>query len=122
MLEKVVCEQLTQFVETHHLLPASQHGFRKSRSTMTALSAMQKEWIKNSEEGLVTGILVWDLSSAFDTLDIELFLKKMEIYGADELTLNWFRSFLSERSQRVKIGSSTSPALRLVSGVPQGES
>ena len=120
VLEKVVCEQLTQFVETHHLLPASQHGFRKSRSTMTALSAMQKEWIKNSEEGLVTGILVWDLSSAFDTLDIELFLKKMEIYGADELTLNWFRSFLSERSQRVKIGSSTSPALRLVSGVPQG--
>ena len=44
----------------------------------------------------------------------------MEIYGADELTLKWFRSFLSERSQRVKIGRSTSPALRLVSGVPQG--
>ena len=74
-LEKVVCEQLTKFAETHQILPNSQHGFRANRSTMTALTAMQKEWIKNSENGLMTGVLVWDLSSAFDTLDIGLFLE-----------------------------------------------
>ena len=40
-----------------------------------------KDWIKNTEEGLMTGILVWDLSSAFDTLNIGLFLEKMTIYA-----------------------------------------
>ena len=68
----------------------------------------------------MTGVLVWDLSAAFDTLDIGLFLKKLSLYGADELTLSWFRSFLTERTQRVRIGSSLSNALTLTSGVPQG--
>ena len=85
VLEKVVCKQLTRFAEVHDLLPNNQHGFRAQHSTMTALSSMQKEWIQNSEGGLMTGILVWDLSSAFDTLDINLFLEKIKTYGADDL-------------------------------------
>ncbi len=120
VLEKVVCNQLTKFVETHDLLPNNQHGFRVGRSTMTALSAMQKDWIQNTEEGLTTGVLVWDLSSAFDTLDIDLFLKKLQLYGANQITLRWFKSFLTGRTQRVRIGSATSDKLGLVSGVPQG--
>ena len=104
----------------HGLLPNNQHGFRSNRSTMTALSAMQKEWIKNTEEGVMTGILVWDLSSAFDTLDVDLFLKKMAIYGADDLTIRWLRSFLSDRTQRVRIGGMVSDSIGLISGVPQG--
>ena len=120
VLEAVVCEQLTRHAEVHQLLPNNQHGFRTQRSTMTALSAMQKEWIKNTEEGLTTGILVWDLSAAFDTLDISLFIKKMEIYGADKTTQDWFRSFLQNRTQRVRVGGALSSALGLESGVPQG--
>ena len=120
VLEKVVCEQLTSFVEVHNILPNNQHGFRQGRSTMTALTAMQKEWVRNSEQGLMTGVLVWDLSSAFDTLDIELFLKKMALYGARDLTVLWFRSFLSGRIQRVRVGEAVSSPLELVSGVPQG--
>ena len=120
VLEKVVCEQLTRFAETYHILPNNQHGFRAQRSTMSALSNMQKEWIRNTEEGLSTGILVWDLSSAFDTLDIKLFVEKIAIYGADKLTQDWFKSYLSNRTQRVRIGSALSEPLALVSGVPQG--
>jgi hypothetical protein len=120
VLEKVVCEQLTRFAEVHNLLPNCQHGFRTQRSTMTALSSMQKDWIKNTEEGLMTGVLVWDLSSGFDTLDIELFKRKIETYGADNLTQVWFRSFLSSRTQRVRIGGALSAPLVLESGVPQG--
>ena len=98
VLEKVVCKQLTRFAEVHDLLPNDQHGFRAQHSTMTALSSMQKEWIQNSEGGLMTGILVWDLSSAFDTLDINLFLEKIKIYGADDLTRAWFELLLSVRT------------------------
>ena len=90
VLEKIACDQLTKFVETHGLLPNNQHGFRTGRSTMSALSSMQKEWIRNTENGLMTGILVWDLSSAFNTLDVRLFLSKLELYGADNLTIRWF--------------------------------
>ena len=120
ILEKAVCEQLTRFVEVHDLLPNNQHGFRSHRSTMTALTSMQMEWVKNTEEGLMTGVLVWDLSAAFDTLDIELFLQKLTIYGADSITLSWFRSFLTDRTQRVRVGNAISSPLTLVSGVPQG--
>ena len=120
VLEKVICEQLTRFAEVHKILPNNQHGFRYQRSTMTALSCMQKEWITNTEDGLMTGILVWDLSSAFDTLDIELFLDKISIYGADKLTRDWFESFLTNRTQRVRVGSALSMPLVLTSGVPQG--
>ena len=42
VLEKVVCEQLTRFAETHKMLPNNRHGFRAQRSTMSALSSMQK--------------------------------------------------------------------------------
>jgi hypothetical protein len=120
VLEKVVCEQLTRFVEVNKILPNNQHGFRANRSTMTALTAMQKEWMKNSEDGLLTGVLVWDLSSAFDTLDVELFLEKIKIYGSESVTVDWFKSFLSGRTQRVRIGNALSHPLTLVSGVPQG--
>ena len=120
VLEKIVCDQLTRFVETNKILPNNQHGFRKGRSTMTALTAMQKEWVQNSEQGLMTGVLVWDLSAAFDTMDIDLFIQKLALYGANQTTKNWFESFLSGRTQRVRIGEALSSPLELVSGVPQG--
>ena len=76
VLEKVVCNQTTEFLEKNNLLPKSQHGFRANHSTMTAHSNMQKDWINNSENGLKTGLLIWDLSAAFDTLDIQLLFDK----------------------------------------------
>ena len=57
-----------------------QHGFRSQRSTMSALTAMQKNWIRNSEDGLMTGLLIWDLSAAFDTVNTNLLVMKLKIY------------------------------------------
>ncbi len=108
MEEKIVCDQVTHYMEMHKLLPENQHGFRQKRSTMTALSSMQQEWTKNSEENLKTGILVWDLSAAYDTLCPTLFCGKLKIYGFDKNACNWFMSFLTGRSQRVKIGTAIS--------------
>ena len=69
ILEKIVCNQITNHMESNKLLPNNQHGFRAMRSTMTALSAMQKEWVRSNEDGLITGVLIWDLSAAFDTVN-----------------------------------------------------
>ena len=63
---------------------------------MTALTAMQKEWVKNTEEGLLTVILIWDLSAAYDTVDTELLCKKLEIYGCEPKTCDWFHSYIGQ--------------------------
>ena len=120
ILEKIVCNQITKHMETNNLLPNNQHGFRAMRSTMTALSAMQREWIKSTEDGLITGVLIWDLSAAFDTVNTELLCEKLKIYGCNNLTCALFTSFLNGRSQQVKIGKELSTPLMLTSGVPQG--
>ena len=97
------------------LLPPNQHSFRSGHSTMTALTAIQQEWAK-----MITGVLLWDLSAAFDTLNTNILCQKLRIYGFDDLTCAWFGSFLTGRSQKVKIRRSLSNKQWLESGVPQG--
>ena len=62
---------------------------------------MQKDWVNNSEQGQKTGILIWDLSAAFDTLDTNLLCEKLNLHGFTENTIKWFRAFLTGRQQRV---------------------
>ena len=110
--------QVSEFFESNNLLTKNQNGFRAKRSTMTAWSEMQENWAKNSEDKNMTGILLWDLSAAFDTLDPELLCKKMKIYGFDEIAISWFFTFLTEKNSESQ--DRTSIALKLRSGVPQG--
>ena len=56
----------------------------------------------------------------FDTLDSDLMCKKLKAYGFDNIAVSWFFSFLTNRTQKVKIGGFTSLAMKLTSGVPQG--
>ena len=107
-------------MEVHELLPNNQHGFREKRSTMTALSEMQREWSNNTENKQKTGILLWDLSAAYDTLDCELLCLKLRIYGFQEVSSRWMTSFLTGRTQKVKVGEAISTAVTLESGVPPG--
>ena len=77
ILEIVICTQLSDYLEENNLLPGNQHGFRPRRSTMTAWQEIQLDWAMKSEQKLVTGVLLWDLSAAFDTLDCEGLCKKL---------------------------------------------
>ena len=87
---------------------------------MSALSALQKEWVENLEVGEKTGVVMWDLSAAYDTLNINILLEKLGVYGFDVISCKWFASFLTGRSQQVKIGKAISTERSLDSGVPQG--
>jgi hypothetical protein len=120
LLEKVICEQATDYLEKNHLLPDNQHGFRQKRSTMSAWADIQQDWATKTEAKEKTGLLLWDLSAAFDTLDVALLCEKLTLYGFDNLAVKWFNSFLNNRTQKVKIGEAVSMAVKLTSGVPQG--
>ena len=108
VLEKVVCNQITRFMVVHGLLPDNQHGFREKRSTMTALSEMQRDWASNTDRKEKTGILLWDLSAAYDTLDSNLLCQKLAIYGFSDLSCRWMKTYLTGRTQKVKVGSAIS--------------
>ena len=69
---------------------------------------------------MTTGVLMWDLTAAFDTLDHEILLSKLKIYGFGEKAVLWIRTYLTGRTQRVKIGSKLSKIVEIQSGVPQG--
>ena len=77
--------------------------FRSKRSTLTAWAQIQLDWANNTDKKLVTGVLMWDLSAAFDTLDHDKLLSKFEIYGFSPLTTKWMRSYLTGRTQRIKM-------------------
>ena len=120
VLEIVVCSQLSEYLELNKLLPRNQHGFRPRRSTMTAWNEIQLDWAQKTEDGLVTGVLLWDLSAAFDTLDCDGLCDKLQLFGVQQNSVKWVRSFLTGRRQRVKIGSRVSRPRIVPTGVPQG--
>ena len=103
VLETCIEKQIRNFCEQNNLLPAHQHGFRKGRSTNSALLDLTNFIYKNKNKGLITGTVLLDLSSAYDVVDHELLLQKLEILGFDNLTCDWFKSYLTERSQTVVI-------------------
>ena len=87
---------------------------------MTAWQEIQLDWALKSEDGLVTGVLLWDLSAAFDTLDCEGLCQKFAIFGVQLKSVGWVRSFLTGRTQKVRIGSKLSSTQKVSTGVPQG--
>ena len=120
VIEIIVNKQILNFFEANNLLPESQHGFRGKRSTFSAVATMHELWIKNLERKENQSLTFLDLSAAFDTLSPDIFCEKMKIYGFDLKSRSWFRSYLTDRSQCVMIGSHISSKLALTIGSPQG--
>ena len=67
-----------------------------------------------------TFLFFLDFKKAFDTVSHELLINKLGTHGLDERTINWFASYLHERTQYVKLNSKSSPQLTISYGVPQG--
>ena len=81
---------------------------------------MYDQWIEALEDGEVTAVVMLDLSAAFDVVDHEILIKKLELYGFEDSAISWLKSYLSERSQQVYVEGCLSDSLELEAGVPQG--
>ena len=120
ILEKVMYEVIYNYFERNNLFHSSLHGYRKDRSTMTALLSMYNKWVTAASKGQVNGVVLVDLSAAFDLVSPELLIKKLKIYGLDEDFNEWILSYLTGRFQSVWIDHIFSDFLENNIGVPQG--
>jgi hypothetical protein len=120
ILERVVYNQLIQYLEDNNLLHPSHHGFRKNHSTTTALLEMYSNWVENHEQDKVTAVILLDMSAAFDLVDKSILIDKLKLYGLDDGSSSWMESYMSQRSQRVFLDGELSDTLSVEVGVPQG--
>jgi hypothetical protein len=118
--EAIIKTQITTFFDQHNLLSRNQFGFRHGMSTIDAVRELVSSVLDNFELGLSTGSLLCDLSKAFDCVDHGILLYKLESYGIIGNANSLFRSYLSNRQQKVFSNSLSSNLTEVKYGVPQG--
>ena len=117
ILERIVADQLMEHLETNQLISNTQHGFRSKLSTETALLAITEKIYENIDKNKISLLSLLDLSKAFDSVNHELLLEKMQTIAIDRF---WFDDYLSDRTQSVKIDNHVSSKESIEFGVPQG--
>ncbi len=123
VLEKVVSAQLTSHMRTHGLYEKHQSAYRCYHSTETALVKVQNDLLRAVDSGGGVFLVLIYLSAAFDTLDHNILLRRLEeSVGLSGVALQWMDSYLRGRSQSVVIDGVKSEPADLQYGVPQGVS
>ena len=110
--------QINEYMDV--FLSKHQCGFRKGYSTQQCLLAMLEKWRSAVDNKKTFGVLLTDLSKAFDCLSHELLLAKLHAYGFSIPALRLVYSYLKNRKQRTKINSAYSCWEEIIFGVPQG--
>ena len=118
LFEAIVCSMLTD--KLHTVFSKSQHGFIKGRSTLTNLIDFVSLALKTMESGAQLDVIYTDFKKAFDRVKHSVLLNKLERIGITSTLLNWIRTYLTGRSQFVKLSGWTSRTFKVTSGVPQG--
>ena len=117
IIEKVIANLIRSHLERNDLSNQYQSAYKKFHSTETTLLKV----ILNMDEGRVTALTLLDLSAAFDTLDHSSVTNLLSTwYGIDDIALDWFVSYLSDRKQKGKLMDCLSSPAEVACGVPQG--
>ena len=120
VLETIISSELIQFLTDHKLITRHQHGFLKRHSTSTNLLESLNDWTISLSNHKSVTIAYIDFKSAFDSISHEKLLLKLAAYGIKDTLYFWIQAFLTNRLQKVKLGSSFSKTCFVTSGVPQG--
>ena len=120
IIEKVVHHQLYGFLQRNRILSPNQYGFRKKLSTSDAIADMLQFLYDKLDKGHTVISFFLDFSKAFDTVNHNILLDKLKFYGIRGVPHNWFKSYLSNRSQFVATNNVLSSVENIHYGVPQG--
>ena len=118
--EKAVAFQLKNYLESNKILNLNQFGFRAKHSTTHAMLNTVKHLQDMKKEKNKTNSIFLDLKKAFDTVDHDILLKKLQKIGIQGKELKWFKCYLSGRNQFCKIKDVLSSYGLSKMGVPQG--
>ena len=120
-IECAAAAQTLNYLIKNNLLAKFQSAYRPFHSTETALLRVCNDILQGIDEGREVVLVLLNSSSAFDTIDHKVPLDRLRIrYGFSGTVLDWFRSYLSNRTQSVKIGKDLSAECEVRYGVPQG--
>ena len=120
VMEAIVREQIVEHLKKNNLISGAQHGFVGGRSCATNLTKAMEDWTDALENDEATDIIYLDFAKAFDTVPHERMLHKLNSLGIQGQALDWIRSFLSERTQKVVVDGEESEQRDVASGIPQG--
>lgn len=120
VIEKIMHNQIYNYLKESNLLYTSQYGFRSFHSTELATLELVNRITHELDKGLSPISIFLDLSKAFDTIDHSILLYKLRYYGFSASSLNLVKHYLSNRSQYVEYNENSSEDLLITTGVPQG--
>ena len=120
IFEKPMYSRLLDFIKKHNNLSPNQFGFQKSKSTELAVNSIVNNIINSFEVKESAYCIFLDFAKAFDTVNHEILINKLEYYGIRGSPLKWFKSYLSGRQQFTEIDDTLSDIGYIKCGVPQG--
>ena len=120
IIEKIVATCLNEYLETYNLLEKYQSAYKKFHGTETAILKVQNDILRKLDNKHAVFLVLLDLSAAFDTIDHNILLSRLNATGVKGPALSWISSYLSCRNQSVCIGNDLSSPANLPFGVPQG--
>ena len=120
LLEKLIKKKLMNHLLSNGVIPSEQHGFMQQKSCLTNLLETMEDISKWQDMGIPVDEVFLDFAKAFDKVPHQRLIYKLEKLGLHGHLLAWIQSFLSQRTQRVRIRNSLSNSTRITSGVPQG--
>ena len=119
-IERVGFSQLTKYLQENDLLDCYQSAYRSHHSVETLLLNVTDNILKEMDEGNVTAVILLDMSAAFDTVVHDILVQRLKSFGICGIALQWLTSYLTDRTQSVKVSDVTSDPKPLTCGVPQG--
>ena len=112
-LDKVILKQMLTYLIQNKLIHEGHHGSLKGRSTTTAVVTIMDTWAKLVEDNQEIAAVAMDQSAAYDLINHEILLKKMDILGFQPEGIKWFADYLRDRQQCVYIDGTYSSTLHI---------
>ena len=120
VLERIMYNRVYSHLDSKGFLNEKRFGFQRNNLTEHAIIQLARDITGSFEKGEYTLGVFIDLSVAFDTVDHQILIRKLQYYGTDDTALEWFKSYLSNRKQYISSQDVSENCLNIIFRVPQG--